>query len=139
MNFKQTGMKKITLFLIFLLVGTTFFFLSCNERTDINNNTTDNTKDLVVLVKYKTQPAKENEALTALKALIENVKKEPNYVSIKMLVDPIDKSNILLYEQWRDETYYKGEHMNTPHLQQFMKEARLYLAGPPDISFWKMK
>jgi quinol monooxygenase YgiN len=132
-------MKKITLFLIFLLVGTTFFFLSCNERTDINNNTTDNAKDLVVLVKYKTQPAKENEALTALKALIENVKKEPNYVSIKMLVDPIDKSNILLYEQWRDETYYKGEHMNTPYLQQFMKEARLYLAGPPDISFWKMK
>jgi quinol monooxygenase YgiN len=132
-------MKKITLSLISLLVGTTFFFLSCNERTDINNNTTDNAKDLVVLVKYKTQPAKENEALTALKALIENVKKEPNYVSIKMLVDPIDKSNILLYEQWRDETYYKGEHMNTPHLQQFMKEARLYLAGPPDISFWKMK
>ncbi len=132
-------MKKITLFLIFLLVGTTFFFLSCNERMDTNNNTTDNAKDLVVLVKYKTQLAQENEALTALKALIENVKKEPNYVSIKMLVDPIDKSNILLYEQWRDETYYKGEHMNTPHLQQFMKEARLYLAGPLDISFWKIK
>ena len=132
-------MKKITLFLIFLLVGTTFFFLSCNERTDINNDATNNTKDLVVLVKYKTQPAKESEALTALKNLIEKVKKEPNYVSIKMLVDPIDKSNILLYEQWNDETYYKGEHMNTPHLQQFMKEARLYLAGPPDISFWKIK
>ncbi|MEO6584611.1 MAG: putative quinol monooxygenase [Ferruginibacter sp.] len=132
-------MKKITLFLIFLFVGTTFFFLSCNERTDIYNDATNNTKDLVVLVKYKTQPAKESEALTALKNLIEKVKKEPNYSSIKMLVDPIDKSNILLYEQWSDETYYKGEHMNTPHLQHFMKEARLYLAGPPDISFWKME
>ncbi len=127
------------LFFFVLLMETTFFFLSCNERTDINNNTTDHTKGLVVLVKYKTQPAKESEALTALKALIENVKKEPNYVSIEVLIDPSDKSNILLYEKWTDEAYYKGEHMNTPHLQQFMKEARLYLAGPPDISFWKMK
>ncbi len=132
-------MKRFTLFFIIFLIGTTFFFLSCNERTDLKNNTTDNAKDLIVLVKYKTQPAKESEALTALKALIENVKKEPNYVSIEVLIDPSDKSNILLYEKWTDEAYYKGLHMNTPHLQQFMKDARLFLAGPPDISFWKIE
>ena len=132
-------MKKINLLLFFLLVIITFFLPSCSESSDKNISKTGNEKDLVVLVKYKAQHAKESQALTAIKALVENVKKEPNYVSIEVLIDPSDKSNILLYEYWSDEAYYKGEHMNTPHLQQFMKEAGLYLAGPPDISFWKTK
>ncbi len=91
-----------------------------------------------MLVKYKTLPNKENEALPAIKKLIEEVKKEPNYVNIKVHIDPLDQSNILLYEQWSDETYYKGEHMNTVYLKQFIKEAGTFLAGPPEISFWKL-
>ncbi len=91
-----------------------------------------------MLVKYKTQPEKESAALSGLIALIEEVKKEPNFVNIKLLVDPSDNSNILLYEQWTDEAYYKGAHMNTTHLQKFMADAREFLAGPPEISFWKI-
>jgi quinol monooxygenase YgiN len=70
--------------------------------------------------------------------LILEVKKEPHFVNIKMFVDPADQTNILLYEQWTDEAYYKGEHMNTPHLQKFMGDAREFLAGPPDISSWEL-
>jgi quinol monooxygenase YgiN len=93
-------------------------------------------KHLIVLVKYKVQPAKEIQAVTALKELIEQVKKEPNFVKIKIHVDPVDRTNILLYEEWTSEKYYKGDHMQTPHLQKFMIDSRDYLTGPPEISFW---
>jgi quinol monooxygenase YgiN len=92
---------------------------------------------ITVLVKYKTQPSKEDMALKALQELIAKVKKEPHYVSIVVHIDPNDKSNILLHEQWADEDYYKGAHMKTPHLLQFINDSRQFLAGPPDISFWK--
>lgn len=95
-------------------------------------------KELVVLVKYKTLPGKDSVALSALKSLVALVTKEPNYINIKIHVDPLDKSNILLYENWADENYYKGEHMKTPHLLQFMTDARTFLGGPPEITFWKL-
>jgi quinol monooxygenase YgiN len=91
---------------------------------------------LVVLVKYKAQPGKAAHAIAALKSLIQKVAQEPHYISIKLVVDPSDETNILLCEEWSSEAYYKTDHMNTAHLQQFMGEARAFLAGPPDISFW---
>lgn len=100
-------------------------------------NTQDN-KNLIVLVKYKSQPAKEGMALSSLKELITQVKNEPNYVNIVIHADPIDKTNILLYEEWSNEDYYKGEHLQTPHLQKFMVDARAFLAGPPEITFWNI-
>ncbi len=122
-------MKFSQLLLSLILMIAVFSFTSVTAQSN---------KNLVVLVKYKTQPGKDSLALVALKNLLAKVKKEPNYVAIIIHVDPIDKSNILLYEQWSDEDYYKGEHMKTAHLQQFMTDARLFLSGPPEITFWKI-
>jgi len=117
-----------------LTVFTSVAFAQTNSGT--NNAEND---DLYVLVKYKTTEQKFDEAVSALDALILEVKKEPHFVNIKMLIDPADRTNILLYEQWNSEAYYKGDHMGTPHLQKFMIDARSFIAGPPDISFWKLK
>jgi quinol monooxygenase YgiN len=109
--------------------------------TFAQTNTTANgaeIDDLYVLVKYKITEDRFDEAVSGLNALILEVKKEPHFVNIKMLVDPADRTNILLYEQWDSEAYYKGDHMGTPHLQKFMVDARSFIAGPPDISFWKL-
>jgi quinol monooxygenase YgiN len=94
---------------------------------------------MIVLLKYKTQPAKESQALIALNELIDQVKKEPNYVKILIHVDPSDRSNVLLYEEWSDEEYYKGDHMQTPHLRKFISDSSGFLAGPPEISFWRIQ
>jgi quinol monooxygenase YgiN len=111
---------------------------SCqNRQQEILNK--ENSQNLIVLVKYKTQPSKGKEAIAGLTKLIEAVKKEPNFVNITMHTDPKDDSNILLYEQWSDETYYNGDHMTTTHLQSFMEDSRAYLAGPPEISQWKIE
>ncbi len=123
---------KTFLFFFALTVFLTAYAQEKSESVNKENNS------LTVLVKYKSQPEKEAEALSALNTLLQQVKKEPNFVNIKMLVDPADKTNILLYEEWSDESYYKGDHANTPHLQKFMVEARKFLAGPPEITFWKL-
>jgi quinol monooxygenase YgiN len=119
--------KKLLLSLVFVLA-------MCFTSVYAQQN-----KNLVVLVKYKTQPGKDSLASSSRKGLRAKGKKEPHYVNIIIHVDPMDKSNILLYEQWADEAYYKGEHMKTAHLQQFMIDARSFLGGPPEITFWKIE
>ena len=126
--------SNIKIFIYSVLLSTLIF--SCKEQNVLIENSDYN--NLYVMVKYKSQPEKQNEALSALNSLILEVKKEPNFVNIKVLVDPEDKTNIMLFEEWSDEAYYKGEHMKTPHLQQFIGDSRNFLAGPPDISFWKL-
>ena len=127
---------KLTLTTILLAAVTAFSFTGFEKNNAASFD--DGIKDLFVLVKYKSQPGKHEEALSALNALILEVKKEPNFVNIKLFVDPADPTNILLYEQWTDEAYYNGEHMNTSHLQKFMVDSREFLAGPPDISSWRL-
>jgi quinol monooxygenase YgiN len=127
---------KLILPAILLTAAITFLFTGCEKEKIATVD--DGKKDLFVLVKYTAQPGKHEEALSALNSLILEVKKEPNFVNIKLFVDPADPTNILLYEQWTDDAYYKGEHMNTPHLQKFMGDAREFLAGPPNISSWRL-
>lgn len=126
------GNIKTLLCYLMLTLLTSAYAQQKSESVNKENN------NLTVLVKYKSQPEKQAEVLTALNALILEVKKEPHFVNIKMFVDPADKTNILLYEEWSDEVYYKGDHMNTTHLQKFIGDSRNFLAGPPEISFWKL-
>jgi len=119
--------------ILFLSVISILFFSGCNEA---HKSSMDNT---IVMLKFKAQPNKGGQAITAMMDLLEEVKKEPHFVSIKVHVDPNEESNIFFYEEWDDPDYYNGEHMNTPHLQAFMKDSQAFLMGPPDISFWKVK
>lgn len=121
-------MKKI-IWILALIIGS--FFTSCESKNDPANN-------LIVIVKYKTQPNKSVDAVTGLKKLIEEVKKENHFVTIRLHVDQKDNSNILLYEEWNDELYYKNQHMKTDHLKEFIVESQAFLAGPPEITFWKV-
>lgn len=95
-------------------------------------------ENAIVLIKFKALPDKGALAVTELKKLFEQVKKEPNFVRITMHVDPNDPTNILLYEQWESLVYYQGDHMKTPHLTAFVVSSEGFLAGPPDISFWEV-
>ena len=125
------NIKTLLCYLMLTLLTSAY----AQQKSESVNNENNN---LTVLVKYKSQPEKQAEVLTALNALILEVKKEPHFVNIKMFVDQEDKTNILLYEEWSDEVYYKGDHMSTTHLQKFIGDSRNFLAGPPEISFWML-
>lgn len=118
-----------------IIIITAFVFISWTKE-DIR---IDNPKNIIVLVKYKAQPTKEIVTVSALTKLIENVKLEPHFVNIKLHIDPKDKTNILLYEEWDDEAYYNSKHMTTAHLQKFIGDSRNFLAGPPEITFWQVE
>ena len=124
------------LFVKSILILTSLFFAGWGLK---NKTEIDNTKNIIVLVKYKTQPSQENETVLALTNLIESVKKEPHFVNIKLHIYPKYRTNILLYEEWDDELYYKSKHMQTNHLQKFIGDSKNFLAGPPEISFWKVE
>ena len=123
-------------FLLILIVSTLLLFgfdsINKESRKIIDDN-------IIVLVKYKAQPEKSDMAISELIQLIDRVKQEPHFVKIKLHVDPNDNTNILLYEEWSDASYYNTEHMNTTHLQEFIANSRNFLGGPPEISFWKVE
>ena len=120
-------MKKLALILTLCISS---LFMSCEKKDSANN--------IVVIVKYKALQNKSVDAITELKKLIEEVKKEKHFVSLRLHVDQSDNSNILIYEEWADELYYNNQHMKTKHLQKFIAESQAFLAGPPEISFWKV-
>jgi quinol monooxygenase YgiN len=128
-------MRTIKLHLTVLSILMILIF-SCQNKPS-GTISEEKSKNLIVLVKFKTQSLKSEAAIVSLTKLIDAVKNEPNFVSITLHIDPNDDTNILLYEEWRDETYYNGEHMKTPHLQNFMDDSRAFLAGPPEITQWK--
>lgn len=118
-------MKKLNLLFLLLFA----VVISCNS---------DSKDNVVVLVKYKTQPNKNIDAIDALKTLISEVKKEDHFQQIRMYVDPQNNSNILLYEEWDNENYYNNEHLKTPHFLKFKELSSAFLVGPPEITFWKL-
>lgn len=119
-------MKKQILILTLFICS---LFASCEKKDSANN--------LVVIIKYKTQQNKGVDAITGIKKLVEEVKKEDHFVNLRILIDQKDNSNILLYEEWDDELYYKNQHMKTDHLQKFIVDSQAFLAAPPEITFWK--
>ena len=129
---------KINKYFLIILPFLAVLLVSCRNTNQETINK-DNSKNLIVFVKYKSQPSKSKEAVEGLTKLIEAVKTEPNFVNITIHLDPKDDSNILLYEEWSNESYYNGAHMKTEHLQKFMEDSRAFLAGPPEISQWKIE
>lgn len=120
-------MKKLSL--IFTLCSV-LLFTGCEKKVSADN--------LIVIVKYKTLPNKSVNAVTELKKMIEEVRKEDHFVNLRLHVDQKDNSNILLYEEWDNELYYKNQHLKTKHLKEFIVASQAFLTGPPDITFWKM-
>jgi quinol monooxygenase YgiN len=105
----------------------------------VHRSETDSNQPVIVLLKFKTQPDKADQAILAFNDLFEKVKEEPNFISIKLHVDPTDNTSILLYEEWKDQSYYNNEHMNSAHMQAFMANSMSFLTGPPEITFWEVK
>lgn len=127
---------KVRVFFSVLLVSA-IALVGC--ETIGNNPDKNTTPSIIVILKYKAQPEKGLKAVAELTSLIEKVKLEPHFIEIKLHVDPEDNTNILLYEAWGDENYYKTDHMKTSHINEFMANSRNFLTGPPEINFWKIE
>jgi len=93
---------------------------------------------VVVLVRYQAQPDKADLAGREIASLVAQVRsKEPECLGISIDRCDDEPARFVLRERWTSREAYVGPHMQTPHLQSFIQRAPEFLAGPPDISFWR--
>ena len=73
-----------------------------------------------------------------MKRLSENAaaaRKEPGCKQFDVLVDPNDKTKVMLYEVYNDEKAFEA-HQQTPHFKKYLAEAVSLLASR-ERSVWK--
>jgi quinol monooxygenase YgiN len=94
---------------------------------------------VMVLIHYRTQPGREEVGVRELASLIATVTAEESACAgITMFQDVDDPARILLYERWTSRAAYTGPHMQTAHIQAFIKKAPSFMEGPPGITFWQL-
>jgi quinol monooxygenase YgiN len=94
--------------------------------------------DISVMVSYRVQPGQVPAALSAIASLVSTVlATEPACKGIEILQDAADQTRVTLHERWPSQQEFLGPHMQQPHIRGFIREAGTFLAGPPEISFWR--
>ena len=92
----------------------------------------------VVLVSYRSLPEHTDTTKREIGSLIAAVQAiEPDCGGITMLQDAGDPTRFTLIEHWPSRETFLGPHMQQPHIQSFIQSAGAFLAGPPEISFWR--
>ncbi len=77
---------------------------------------------LIVIARIKAKPGKEHTVREALRALIEPTHKEHGCIMYDLHVANDDPSLFYFYEKWTSEKELDA-HLESPHLQQFKKQA----------------
>jgi quinol monooxygenase YgiN len=96
------------------------------------------TTPVTVVITCAIQPGKIEMARQALEANIRIVMElEPACHGIYVHDDPKDPQRLLIIEYWESEDAFTGAHMQTPHMQTFLKTAEEFLDGVADFSFWR--
>jgi quinol monooxygenase YgiN len=94
--------------------------------------------DVTVVIRYEAKPGQADTAVRELTGLINTVvKEEPACRGIWLHQDTGTPEKLLLVEHWTSQEAYTGPHMQTPHLTAFVGRAFEFLAGPPEITFWR--
>lgn len=60
----------------------------------------------------------------------------PRYRGIRVHDDPKNPQRMLIIEHWDSEEIFVGPHMQTPHMQTFLKAAEEFLDGEANFGFW---
>jgi quinol monooxygenase YgiN len=94
--------------------------------------------EVKVVVRYRVQPGKLEQAKREVRALIALVLPEEGCRGITLLEGVTDSNELLLDELWSDAETYLGPHSETPYLQIFKARAGEFLAGPPEITLWRV-
>jgi quinol monooxygenase YgiN len=96
------------------------------------------TTPVTVVITCTIQSDKIEIARHALEANIRIVmEREPACHGIYVHDDPKNPQRLLIIEYWESEDAFTGAHMQTPHMQTFLKTAEGFLDGVADFSFWR--
>jgi autoinducer 2-degrading protein len=89
----------------------------------------------VLVVQLKVKPENVDAFMSKLAENARNARKEPGCKQFDVLVDPDDKTKMMLYEVYNDESAFEA-HQQTPHFKKYLAEAVPLLASR-ERSVWK--
>ena len=89
----------------------------------------------VLVVHLKVKPENVDAFMGKLAENASNARKEPGCKQFDVLVDPTDKTKVMLYEVYNDEKAFEA-HQATPHFKKYLAEAVPMLASR-ERSVWK--
>jgi (4S)-4-hydroxy-5-phosphonooxypentane-2,3-dione isomerase len=82
----------------------------------------------VLVVHLKVKPESVDAFMNRLSDNAKNARKEPGCKQFDVLVDPGDRTKVLLYEVYNDEKAFEA-HQQTPHFKKYFAEAVPLLAS----------
>ena len=89
----------------------------------------------VLAVNIRVKPEHVDKFMQALKVNASEARKEPGCKQFDVLVDPTDKTKVMLYEVYNDDKAFEA-HQQTPHFKKYLAEAVPLLASR-ERSTWK--
>jgi len=96
------------------------------------------TEAVTVVITCAIRPEKLATARRELAAIIEIVMAdEPACQGIRVHEDPRNPHRLMIIEIWDSEETFTGPHMQTPHMQSFLKKAEGFLDGVAAFGFWR--
>jgi quinol monooxygenase YgiN len=89
----------------------------------------------VLVVQLRIKPESVDAFMNRLAENAKNARKEPGCKQFDVLVDPSDKTKVMLYEVYSDDKAFEA-HQQTPHFKKYIAEAVPLLASR-ERSVWK--
>jgi (4S)-4-hydroxy-5-phosphonooxypentane-2,3-dione isomerase len=89
----------------------------------------------VLAVQIRIKPENLEKFMQALQVNAREARKEPGCRQFDVLVDPNDKTKVMLYEVYHDDKAFEA-HQQTPHFKKYLAEAVPLLASR-ERSVWK--
>ena len=89
----------------------------------------------VLAVQIRIKPDNVEAFMSKLAENAKNARKEPGCRQFDVLVDPNDKTKVMLYEVYNDEKAFEA-HQQTPHFKKYVAEAVPMLAAR-ERSVWQ--
>ena len=89
----------------------------------------------VLAVNIRIKPENVDRFMQALQANAREARKEPGCQQFEVLVDPGDRTKVMLFEVYDDEKAFEA-HQATPHFKKYLADAVPLLASR-ERSVWK--
>jgi quinol monooxygenase YgiN len=87
---------------------------------------------IVIRAEFPIDPEHREEALEAIRTLVEASNEEPGMIDYRAATDVIDGNTVRFFEQYEDAEAFEA-HSNTQHYETFEKQLPEFLAGEPHV------
>ena len=94
-------------------------------------------ESLTVIAHIRAKPGQESRVRQVLQGLVSATRAEAGCINYDLHQSQTDPALFVFYENWTSEAHLDA-HSKSPHIQSFRKVAGEILAGPVEITKWRV-